>query len=219
MRRKIIAIIIGFLVSILLGFSSIIWGNTFSLIADFLSNDLTKQIFKDGIASNTTIHNYFFFYLIGLSVALGMTVTFIIWDIRDSSRRRLLIYIPFLLLILGFTVYNYVHMDYLIEPDVQVIFNLLLIFLGLVFVIKIWKLNTHDTDGIVLKYLIVFLISLCAVVIPFYFSIDWFFRRIGITSINLGFDMPIITTVSGLISTVVTVLIYLDDRKKKLKKK
>lgn len=214
MKRKIVAISVGLLTTILVGFTSIVWGQTFSILADNLSSDLTKAIFGTWEYDQNEVSTYYFFYLIGLSLALGATVTFIAWDFKDSSRRRLFIYFPFFILIFGFSVYNYAHFDYIMKPDIQVVFNLFIILFGLIFTIKLWTLEPKSTDGIILKYFVLFVLILCADLIPLYFTFNWLLKRLGLSNLNLSFDMPIISTITGLVSTVITVLKYQSDKKK-----
>jgi len=212
--KKIIAVILGFVVSTTIGFTCIFWGQGFAILADKLSSDTTRKVFTNWEFDTTEISNFFFFYLIGLGLALGLTTTFILWDFKDSFRRRLFIYFPFLLLIMGFSTYNYSHFDYLIKPDIQVIFNLAMTFLSLVFLFQLWTLKPKLTDGIILKYFILFLLLFCGFLIPAFFSICWFIKRIGLAEFNFGFNMPIIATITGVISTTITVLKYRSDRKK-----
>jgi hypothetical protein len=214
MTRKSIAIITGILTTILIGFTSIIWGNLFAVLADNVSSDLTRKLFGIWPHNDNSISNFYLFYIIGLAIALGLTVTFILLDFKDNIRRRLLIYIPFFILILGFSVYNYFHIDYIMRPDIQAAFNLIIIFLGLILSIHLWNLKANSTDGIVLKYFVLFFLILCSVFIPFYFTISWFFQRVGLSNINLSFNMPIITTIAGVVTSIITVLKYKDDKKK-----
>ncbi|HMG16913.1 MAG TPA: hypothetical protein VK590_15760 [Saprospiraceae bacterium] len=214
MKIKIVAILTGILTTILIGFTSIFWGKNFVNLANYLSSDYTEKLFGVWPFNDNTNSDFYLYYILGLAIALGLLVTFILWDIGDVSRSRLIIYIPFLILILGFSVYNYINSDNLIRPDIQAGFNLLIICLGLFCSIQLWHFKAKSTDGIVLKYIILFILILCSVFIPFYFSISWFFKRVGLNEINLSFNMPIITTIASVITCVITVLKYENDKTK-----
>jgi hypothetical protein len=212
--RKVIAILGGLATFIVIGLTCIFWGQAFSSLADYLSSDATKKIFSNWAFDKIEITNFYLFYLTGLAIALGLTVTFVLWDFNDNFRRRLFIYLPFLILVMGFSTYNYLHFDYIMKPDMQVVFNFLLNFLSLVFIFQLWKLTPKSTDGIILKYYILFLLLLCGFLIPTFFSICWLIERLGLSELNFNFNMPIITTITGVVTTVITVLKYKSDKKK-----
>jgi len=214
MRTKLAAVIIGLLTSLTIALFAIIYGQILLAgLADLLSSKSTQSRFRGWDRYNIT-SDFFSIFILGLTIALGLMVAFIMLDFKDKFRRRLFIYIPFFIVILGCSSYNYFHFDYIIRPDIQAIFNLVIIFFGLICNIKIWNLKVQSTDGIILKYLILFILIFCSVLIPCYFSISWLLHRLGIPEINLNFNMPIITTLAGLITTTITVLKFLDDKRK-----
>jgi hypothetical protein len=214
MRKQIVAGIVGFLTFSIIGLTSIFWGQVSSVLADKLSSDATRRVFKGWTYDNPHISNAYLFLQTGLAVSLGLAVTFMLLDFKDRYRRRLSIYLPFLIVILATTTYNYLHFDYIIRPDIQVIFNILLVFLSSVWLVKLWTINFHSNDGQILKYLIIFLVGLGGLTIPLFFSICWFFQRLGL-EIPLDIDMPILTTICGLVTTIVTIQKYRTEKKKK----
>lgn len=211
--RKITAIVAGLLTFIVVGVAPNLWVGLVANIADKLTTKNTEAIFGnwkyDGM-----VENFYYLFLLGLALAVSLTVCFIIWDYKDRFRRRLLIYIPFMVIILCFSSYNYAHADILVRPDIQVIFNLVLVFLALVCLIKIWTLKIQSTDAQVLKYLIFFFLLLCGFCMPTFFTLLWLKDRFGLAKTDSSFNLPIVTTISGLITTAITVLKFRDDRRK-----
>lgn len=158
------------------------------------------------------------FNLFALGLAVSLSVTFVIWDFKDKFRRRLLIYIPFMIIILCISLYNYAGGDVLILPDVQAVFNILLTFLVTVCLIQLWKMKTTSTDGMVLKYLIFFLLAFSGFCLPLFFNLIWVFALLGVPrALILTLNLPILSTIAGITSTVLTVLKYRDDKKKEIK--
>ena len=212
-KRKNIAIIAGILTFFIFGLIAFFCSYGIAALAELLSSKNTKQAFqKWGYDFNKDVSNFYIFYCLGLIFAISLTVTYIIWDFKDSIRRRLFIYVPFMLLIINFSIYNYTHGDYLVQPDIQIIFNFILIFLTLVCVIKFWTLRAKSIDGQILKYIILFLLLIFGLFTPLTFSFYWLIEWLGLSKVN--FNMSIITAITGIATTIITVLKYRDDKKK-----
>jgi hypothetical protein len=165
--KKTIAILFGILTFIICSIGSFILPFYVGDLANKLSNTKTENfIGQDWSFDRPEISNFYFFYLFAISLAIGLTVTFIMCDFTDSYRKRLFIYIPFMIIILGFTGYNYAHADFIIKRDIQIILNLILLFLSSVCLSALWNLKAKSKDGIILKYFIFSLLLLFSFVNP-----------------------------------------------------
>jgi 4-amino-4-deoxy-L-arabinose transferase-like glycosyltransferase len=145
--------------------------------------------------------NFYTIAITGLLVAWTLFLGFILWDFKDRQRRKLLIYFPFLVVILGISTYNYAHGDYLVKPGYQAPLNLVLIFLSLVFILWIHRTKTKSTDGIIIKYIFLVVLGVIGFLVPSFFSLFYILEKLGVTEISP--DLTIVTTICTLITTYI----------------
>jgi len=204
--RKILAIFLG-LITLVLG---IIFTNKVqnSGWTTYLSNPQDDNFISFELA------NYYYNYTLGLNLALSLSTIFLLWDFSFAYKKRVMIYIPFLIVIIGFSAYNFAMADTFVKPDLQFYIDIILFFLSMVIVVEIWKMKILSLDLRILSYMILVLILACGVLIPLYLIISYGIIKLAMDKWIYFPSIKTLNTIIPIITTAVTVLKYLDDRKK-----
>lgn len=213
--RKWIAILSGIASTLLIIVIGWVGGHMWiGTLAENLSSEETRVITKGWNYDSGEIVNFYFWYILLLCISFGMSITFLIWEHKSKFSKRLYIYIALLIPIIAFSGYNYFHFDIIMRPDMQVLFNFILIFLSIIVVIEFWKTQPKEIDSLVLKYIILTILITFGFILPVFFSTHWMLAELGIIDANSFLNITLITAIAGLISTSITVKKYFDERKK-----
>jgi hypothetical protein len=160
---------------------------------------------------------FYYDVLIGaLLVASGATAALLILKGGLNLRYRLWVYLGLLAIILPASLFNYSHGDEVLRAPYQAALNLVLIFLGasICWWLSSWKPDA--TDARVMRVMIFALLVFSAVLTPALFTLLWAMFRFGWVPLNALCKIEIdqITGFAAVISTVVTVLEYRNDRRR-----
>ncbi|HRB17528.1 MAG TPA: hypothetical protein PK224_17160 [Nitrospira sp.] len=152
--------------------------------------------------------SFYTLFVLGLCVAAGLSVTALFWSPRPGYSIRLTIYVLLLVALLPISVFNYAHADYLVNRSAQALFNVLLVFGGIVVVAELLLFRSSGRDLIVVQVLAVFTLSLTAVFIPATFSVVWLLNALGVVTATAAesISLPTLSTVSGVFSAAVAYL-------------
>jgi len=152
--------------------------------------------------------NFYRFFVLGLCVSAGLSVTAFFWSPRPGYSMRLIAYVLLLAALLPISVFNYAHADYLVNRSAQALFNVILVFGGAVVVAELLLFRSSARDLLVLQVLAVFALSLTAIFIPATFSVVWLLNALGVvtTTAANSISLPTLSTVSGALSVAVAYL-------------
>ncbi|MCC9167979.1 hypothetical protein [Pontibacter harenae] len=226
-QRKALATLIG-IVSIIACFVWMVYGGIlseelawrFGLIDLAVGPDANKDAGTGPMPARVPdeVKSYYLVVLGALLLASGCSAALLVLKGHRRFQLRLGIYLGFLVILLPAAFFNYFHGsgDLALEAKYQVIFNLILVFLGATICLTIssWKADAPDTK--VLKVMIFTLLLFSAVLVPSLFTLLWILWSFGGMSLEqvqlVSLDTVIKT--AGVISPVVTLLKYFQEQRK-----
>ena len=112
----------------------------------------------------------FHFFLWGYPAAVGLAATYSFWHGFPSQRKRILLYLLLMAVIGPITFVNYTQSDQLIDLRLQVLFNLITIFVGYTVVLSLRALTPSSHDGLALQSLAILLITAFGIVLPAFYT-------------------------------------------------
>ena len=202
--RRSLAIVIGLVVFVI------------SLIYDFLGTQ-TLAVFVFIHSSMSSADNYptvagwrflFGIFEYGYPVAVALTTSYAFWDGFPKERKRLLFFILLFGAIGPLTFINYIQSDQLVDRKVQVLFNLVTIFISYVLVLNIQALNPTSKDGLALQSLSIWLLTSLGIMLPMFYTIVFGLVIFGLMSLKTaqGLGDQTAIGISGAIGAVIATL-------------
>ena len=79
-------------------------------------------------------------------------------------------YLVIFLFIGPLTYFNYYHADQIIRPEVQFFFNLFVIFVGYIVVLRVLAISPASRDGVAFQSIIILLTSGGMIILPLFYS-------------------------------------------------
>jgi len=211
LKRKILSIIAGVLFFLL--------GCVVAFIGQFYIAGLGDILIAKDSLPNWTMpiapKNFYFFFVLSISLSAGLSVTTLFWHYRPQYRVRKIVYVILLFTILPIAMYNYAHADYLINRSAQSLFNICIIFLGTIVVLELVSFKSSAKDLLVLQIISIFLLGMTAVFIPAMFTIVWLLNTLGVVS-KSGSDLislPALSTIAGLLSAAISYIKFRKETK------
>jgi hypothetical protein len=203
-NRKVLAAALG-IAFMLVGFVIAVFGQ-FLLVALGEALSATRAI--PGFSVPDPTSNFYFYMVLAVCFAAGLSVTALLWSPRPGYSRRAAVYVLLLAVALPISLHNYAGADMLVNRSAQAIFNVLLVFVGSVVVAEIFSLSPSSRDLLVLQILAVLLLSMTTVLLPATFSIVWFLNAFGVVSEtqSKSLGIPTISTICGVLSAVIAYL-------------
>ena len=171
-------------------------------LAAMLSSRITLFFFGGWPFRLVIITRIFAFMYFGIILIMGITITFILFGIRNYAGGRHIRYIPILLIMSSLSAYNLAHSYYSSYPDVQQLFNIALIFLGYKGASRIRHSNYDQRWSIFLKYTILFLLTVCVIELPLFFLVYSLLIRVNLLEEPETFNLMTVT-----IACIVTTLV------------
>lgn len=162
---RIIASVLGLLAASLSFFYNIIGVLVVNLIVGTLttySSDTTKLIPDSG----TIVYVVMFVY----PLIVGLCFLYAFWQGPPSELRRTILYLVIFLFIGPLTYFNYYHADQIIRPEVQFFFNLFVIFVGYIVVLRVLAISPASRDGVAFQSIIILLTSGGMIILPLFYS-------------------------------------------------
>jgi hypothetical protein len=142
---------------------------------------------------------------LGISVALGITVPYSLWQPRQRAWWRNLILYGALFLICGISGANFLNNDNLVPIIAQSLLNLLMAGLSCVAVLDIISIKAVSNEGLVVRSAAILLLSSLGMALPMLFTILWLCNRLGFGD---AVDVTWLNTIASLSGVVISYLSY-----------
>jgi hypothetical protein len=162
--------------------------------------------------------NYYLAITGSLWLAGGLTAALIVLKGGLAYKVRLLVYLAFLLVLVPASSYNFAHADgdVALRAPYQAGLNVMMVFLGLsvCWGLREWKAEAPDAR--ILKMMVFTFLLFSAVLIPGLLTMLWGLWKINVLPRNAvdSITIPALTGFAGVVSAAVTVIKYIDEKRK-----
>ena len=173
-----------------------------------LADKLVTPVY--GLNLNTTgREEFWFFSTTVLAVAVALSLIYCFWNRPVSHKRLTFMYSTFLVILLSMSSVNLAFGDSLLNRGAQVLIDLMLLVLGSIVILMLFRLGPKSMKGAVLRAVIVFLVFLQGVALPGLFGL---FLLLAGDAMSLAqtqsFNPAWISSAAAVASAVVAVITY-----------